>query len=177
MSERQMTPLPLLGFAGFSGAGKTTLLSAVLPLLVKQGVRVGMIKHAHHDFDIDQPGKDSYVLRKAGASQMLIASSKRWALMVENNDVTRDPKLDALLGRLDQSRLDLILVEGFKHETIPKIEVHRAELGHPLLCSADRDIIAIACDDATQIDQLIMRLNINHPEQVAAFIVKHMRRS
>ena len=172
-----MTSLPLLGFAGFSGAGKTTLLAAVLPLLVTQGMRVGMIKHAHHDFDIDQPGKDSYVLRKAGAGQMLIASSNRWALMVENEDVTRDPKLDDVIEQLDQSRLDLILVEGFKHESIPKIEVHRAGLGHPLLCGADRDIIAIACDDATQSNSSLTRLHINHPEQVATFIVKHVRRS
>ena len=172
-----MTALPLLGFAGFSGTGKTTLLSAVLPLLVKQGVRVGMIKHAHHDFEIDQPGKDSYVLRKAGAGQMLIASSQRWALMVENDNVGPDPKLSTLLGHLDASRLDLILVEGFKHEAIPKLEVHRAGLGHPLLYSADRHIIAIACDDATHTSASITRLNINSPAQVAAFIVKHVRRS
>lgn len=172
-----MTSLPLLGFAGFSGAGKTTLLSAVLPLLVKQGVRVGMIKHAHHDFDIDQPGKDSYVLRKAGASQMLIASSQRWALIVENDNAGADPKLDTLLGRLDPTHLDLILVEGFKHEAIPKIEVHRAGLGHPLLYSEDSRIIAIACDDATHTSTSIARLNINSPAQVAAFIVKHVRRN
>ena len=172
-----MTPPPLLGFAGFSGVGKTTLLSAVLPLLVAQGVRVGMIKHAHHDFDIDQPGKDSYVLRKAGAGQMLIASSRRWALMVENDDATRDPQLDALLGRLDQSRLDLILIEGFKYAAIPKIEVHRAALGHPLLCTADRNIIAIACDAATQAGPAITHLDIDRPGQVAAFIIKHVRRN
>lgn len=165
-----------MGFAGFSGVGKTTLLSAVLPLLVQQGLRVGMIKHAHHNFDIDHPGKDSYMLRKAGASQMLVASSKRWALMVENEDVA-DPELGTLLRHLDQSRLDLILVEGFKHEAIPKIEIHRAGLGHPLLCSADHDIIALACDDETPPGPTITRLNINRPEQVAAFIVKHVRRT
>jgi molybdopterin-guanine dinucleotide biosynthesis protein B len=174
---KPMAPLPLLGFAGFSGVGKTTLLSAVLPLLVTQGVRVGMIKHAHHTFDIDQPGKDSYVLRKAGASQMLIASSQRWALMVENDDAMQDPELDVLLARLDQSRLDLILVEGFKHAAIPKIEVHRSELGHPLLCTSDGNIIAIACDAVTQVGTAITRLDIDHPEQVAAFIVKHVRRN
>lgn len=171
-----MTTLPLLGFAGFSGAGKTTLLTAVLPLLVQQGVRVGMIKHAHHNFDIDQPGKDSYLLRKAGAGQMLIASSKRWALMVENDAGDNDPDLDVLLEHLDQSRLDLILVEGFKHAAIPKIEVHRAGLGHPLLFTADRDIIALTCDEATQADPRITRLNINRPDEVAAFIVKHVIR-
>ncbi len=171
-----MTPLPLLGFAGFSGVGKTTLLSAVLPLLVAQHLRVGMIKHAHHNFDIDQPGKDSYVLRKAGARQMLVASSQRWALVVENEGGAHDPQLDALLEHLDQTRLDLILVEGFKHEVMPKIEVHRAKLGHPLLCDTDHDIIAIACDKATQLAAKITRLDIDRPEQVAAFIVKHVRR-
>ena len=171
-----MTTLPLLGFAGFSGAGKTTLLTAVLPLLVQHGVRIGMIKHAHHNFDIDQPGKDSYVLRKAGAGQMLIASSKRWALMVENDGGENDPDLNVLLEHLDHSRLDLILVEGFKYAAIPKIEVHRAGLGHPLLFGADRDIIALACDDATQTGAPITRLNINHPDEVAAFIVKHVIR-
>ncbi|MBI3777178.1 MAG: molybdopterin-guanine dinucleotide biosynthesis protein B [Gammaproteobacteria bacterium] len=172
-----MTPLPLLGFAGFSGTGKTTLLAGVLPLLVKQGVRVGMVKHAHHNFDIDQPGKDSYVLRKAGASQMLVASSQRWALMVENEDTTHDPQLDTLLGHLDQSRLDLILVEGFKHAAIPKIEVHRAHLGHPQLNEADRDIIAIACDAATLLNSTITRLNIDRPEQVTEFIIGLLRRN
>ena len=170
---KPITPLPLLGFAGFSGVGKTTLLSAVLPLLATQGVRVGMIKHAHHTFDIDHPGKDSYVLRKAGASQMLIASSQRWALMVENDDAMQDPELADLLARLDQSRLDLVLVEGFKHASIPKIEVHRGELGHPLLCTSDGNIIAIACNAATLVSTAITRLDIDQPEQVAAFIVKH----
>lgn len=161
--------LPLLGFAGFSGAGKTTLIAAVLPLLVQRGVRIGMIKHAHHHFDIDHPGKDSYVLRKAGARQMLVASSKRWALMAEN-ETEADPKLEDLIARLDHSRLDLILVEGFKHLPFPKIEVHRAELGHPLLCGSDASIIALAAD-APVAGIALPLLDIHRPSDVSDFIL------
>ena len=107
--------IPILGFAAWSGTGKTTLLRRLLPILAGRGIRVGMIKHAHHDFDVDTPGKDSYELRKAGAAQMLISSRRRWALMVER-PVDREPPLDEVLLELDQELLDLILVEGFKHE-------------------------------------------------------------
>ena len=136
---------PVLGFAAFSGTGKTTLLVKLLPLLVKRGIRVGMIKHAHHDFDIDTPGKDSYKLRKAGARQMLVASSRRRALMTETPG-QQEPQLEELISILDLDSIDLILVEGFKHLAFPKIELHRAGLGHPLLFREDRNIIALAAD-------------------------------
>lgn len=144
MSARFETP-PVIGFAAWSGTGKTTLLARLLPLLRAHGLRIGMIKHAHHSFDIDQPGKDSHTLRKAGAEQMLIASRERWALMVET-PAAGDPALAELLPRLERSRLDLILVEGFRHERFPKIELHRAALERPLLFPEDDSIIALASD-------------------------------
>lgn len=129
-----MTPaptLPLLGFAAWSGTGKTTLLEQLIPLLVDRGLRIGVLKHAHHDFDIDQPGKDSYRLRKAGAQQMMVASRRRHARIIETELAEADFR--QLLASFDQTELDLLLVEGFKHEHFPKIELHRAEIGKPLL--------------------------------------------
>lgn len=139
------TQFPILGFAAWSGTGKTTLLKQLLPRLTQRGVRVGCIKHAHHDFDVDVPGKDSYELRHAGASQMLIASSKRWALMTEapRPDV---PSLKELLQQLDVTRLDIVLVEGFKAESFPKIELYRPALEKPFRYIEDPSIIAIATD-------------------------------
>jgi molybdopterin-guanine dinucleotide biosynthesis protein B len=137
--------LPVLGFAAFSGTGKTTLLKQLIPLLAARGLRVGVIKHAHHNFDIDKPGKDSFELRKAGARQMLVASARRWALMTEN-DASGDPPLDELVGRLDPDSIDMVLVEGFKHVPFPRIELHRPALGHPLLYPDDSSIIAVAAD-------------------------------
>ena len=118
--------LPLLGFAAWSGTGKTTLLEAMLPKLVERGIRVAVIKHAHHNFDIDQKGKDSYRLRKAGASQMLISSRYRRALVTETPE--EEATLPYLISQLDQTQLDLILVEGFKKLDFPKIELHREEI-------------------------------------------------
>ena len=177
--------IPMIGFAAYSGTGKTTLLEQLLPLLNKQGIRVAMIKHTHHDkFDIDQPGKDSYRLRKAGAQQMLVASSKRWALMVEQSDDHQqahpEPNLHELLAHLDLQKADLILVEGFKHETISKIELHRPILGKPLLCPNDPNIIAIATDqenlaqDYPQIQSCPI-LNINDIEAICTFICEQIR--
>jgi molybdopterin-guanine dinucleotide biosynthesis protein B len=167
--------IPVLGFAAFSGTGKTTLLKQLLPLLRQQGLRIGMIKHTHHDFDIDQPGKDSYELRKAGASEMLVASGRRWALMVET-EKSGDPILQDMLKRLDQSELDLILVEGFKHERFPKIELHRSNLNKPRLYPDDASIIAFATDDRSEQQTAIPQLDLNNCAAIAGFILDWLKK-
>lgn len=167
--------LPVLGFAAYSGTGKTYLLKKLLPLLRERGLRVGMIKHTHHDFDIDQPGKDSYELRKAGASQMLVASGRRWALMVETRG-TGDPELQDMINQLDHAKLDLILVEGFKHVAFPKIELHRNRLGKPLIYPNDPSIVAFACDGNPPGDLSLPLLNLNDAEQIVDFISHWMVR-
>lgn len=163
--------LPVLGFAAWSGTGKTTLLKQLLPRLTQRGIRVACIKHAHHDFDVDIPGKDSYELRHAGASQMLIASAKRWAFMTE--DPREDaPGLDELLLRLDSTQLDLVLVEGFKAENFPKIELFRSIVGKPIQCQQDPSIIAIATDDMDSLppDLSIPSLDINAIDVIEGFV-------
>lgn len=133
----------VIGLAGWSGAGKTTLLKRVIPALNERGVSVSTVKHAHHKFDIDMPGKDSYEHRAAGAREVLVASANRWALMHELRD---EPEwsLTELLGKL--SRVDLVIVEGFKTGAHPKIEVYRSENGKAFIHPSDRDIVAIASD-------------------------------
>lgn len=163
--------VPVLGIAAYSGTGKTTLLRRILPQLRARGLRVGMIKHAHHSFDTDIPGKDSYELRKAGAVQMLVASRHRWALVTEMGDVG-EPRLEEMLAHLDHEQLDLILVEGFKAEAFPKIELHRPSLGNPLLCTLDRSIIAVATDAPLSVDPGIPTLDLNQPEQIGDFILR-----
>lgn len=165
----QNAHVPILGFVAYSGTGKTTLLKKLLPLLNQRGVRVGMVKHAHHSFEVDQPGKDSYELRKAGAAQMLIASRARWALMVERQR-EKDPQLDEVLLELDQAALDLILVEGFKKERFPKIELRRAGLEGPAFYPSDDTIVAVATDDAASLDTALPVLDLNRPEAIADFI-------
>ncbi len=165
-----MVQIPILGFVAHSGTGKTTLLLKIIPLLKAKGLRIGLIKHTHHQFDIDHPGKDSYRLRHAGADQTLVASRKRWALMVEMGDEFDDPSLEQVLSHLDKNQLDLILVEGFKHERFPKIEVHRPSLNHPLFFPQDDSIIAITCDEPLAVPTHLPMLDINQPEQVVAFI-------
>ncbi len=162
--------VPILGFAAFSGTGKTSLLLKLLPALKTRGLVVGVIKHAHHSFDPDQPGKDSYELRKAGTDRMLVASRHRWALMVETEDLV-EPKLDDLLQHLPQDGLDLIVVEGFKHEVFPKIELHRPSLGKPLLFLEDRSFIAIATDQPLSIRTPIPLLNLNNADEIASFVM------
>ena len=168
---------PILGFAAYSGTGKTTLLTAIIPLLKNNNIRLGIIKHAHHEFDIDQPGKDSYKLRKAGADRMLIASSKRWALMVENESDNPEPSLQTLLDELNATSLDLILVEGFKHENYPKVELHRSALNKEFMYPNDDSIIAVASDTALGNDIPIKQLDINNPSQIAAFICDNFLKS
>jgi molybdopterin-guanine dinucleotide biosynthesis protein B len=134
----------IVGFAGWSGAGKTTLLGKLIPLLSRRGLGVSTLKHAHHTFDIDQPGKDSWQHRQAGAREVLVASSVRWALMHELRREA-EPILPQLLVRM--SPVDLVLVEGFKSERHPKIEIHRRANAKPLLYPDDPSIIAIASDE------------------------------
>ena len=135
---------PLLGFCAYSGTGKTTLLTKLIPVLKGHGLKIGLVKHAHHGFDTDLPGKDSYKLRKAGACEMLVASAKRWALVHESSERTREPVLEELLPHLSLEELDLVLVEGFKHESLPKIELYRPSLGKPYLFPNVSGIIALA---------------------------------
>ena len=161
---------PILGFCAYSGTGKTTLLTTLLPALKARGIRVGIVKHAHHKFDTDHPGKDSYELRKAGAKQVLVSSSRRWAMVTELYENESEATLDELLARLDRAGLDLILVEGFKNEAFPKIELHRPKLGKPTLYQHDDNIIAFATDDTPPTGIAIPVLDLNNPERIHEFI-------
>ena len=160
----------VLGFAGYSGSGKTTLLRAVLPRLTARGLRIGVVKHAHHQFDIDQPGKDSYELRHAGAERVLVASSQRWALIHERQEAG-DPPLFSLVETLRSPSLDLILVEGFRHERFPKIEIHRPALDRPLLYPTDDSILAVASPSPLTLPTNLPWLNLDNADQIAEFIL------
>ena len=138
-----MTDMRIIGLAGWSGSGKTTLVTAVIPVLVKRGLKVATVKHAHHEFDIDQPGKDSWLHRQAGASEVAIVSSRRWAMVHELGDEP-EPPLGDILQKL--SAVDLVIVEGFKRHAHPKLEVYRASVGKPLLHPDDDCIVAVATD-------------------------------
>ncbi|MGL5224760.1 MAG: bifunctional molybdopterin-guanine dinucleotide biosynthesis adaptor protein MobB/molybdopterin molybdotransferase MoeA [Aeromonas sp.] len=169
ITQTMTTPAPtlaLLGFAAWSGTGKTTLLEQLIPLLMARGLRVGVLKHAHHDFDIDHPGKDSYRLRKAGAQQIMIASRRRHARIIETQ--LAEAEFHPLLANFDQRELDLLLVEGFKHEHFPKIELHRAQIGKPLLYPDDPDIIALASDEPKP--TALPQFDINDLDAIADFI-------
>ena len=179
--NRLNSPVPLLGFAAYSGTGKTTLLEKLLPKLVQMGIRVAMIKHSHHDFEIDQVGKDSYRLRKAGAQQMLIASAYRSALITEKEG-QHEPQLSELIQQIDTDAIDLILVEGFRHVAFPKIELHRPSLKKDLLFPEDKSIIAIACDHieaiSTKIESTQLRcLALNNIEMMAQFIQGYLEQN
>jgi len=134
----------VIGLAGWSGSGKTTLISKVIPVLAGRGLKIATVKHAHHDFDVDQPGKDSWLHRVAGATEVMVASSRRWALIHELRGAP-EPPLEDVLAKL--SPADLIIVEGFKRHAHPKLEVYRAAVGKPLLHPNDDCIVAIASDE------------------------------
>jgi molybdopterin-guanine dinucleotide biosynthesis adapter protein len=139
--------MKVIGLAGWSGAGKTTLLARVIPHLLKEGLRVSVVKHAHHSFDVDTPGKDSWVHRQSGATEVLVSSAARWALMHELRGAA-EPRLPQLLQKM--SRIDLVVVEGFKSEPHRKIEVHRLANGKPFLFPDDPAIAGIATDGAVE---------------------------
>ena len=182
-------PLPVLGFAAFSGSGKTTLLKKLLPLLVKRGLRTAVVKHAHHAFEVDHPGKDSFELRKAGAAPMLVASSQRMAMMLDfsesESDEAQDPDLHEMIDYLPLHRLDCILVEGFKAVPFPKIEIHRPATGKPVIALDDSNIIAIATNDGAKLKESLSGggdrvkalplLDLNDPEVIVEFVIEQVQ--
>jgi molybdopterin-guanine dinucleotide biosynthesis protein MobB len=165
--KRVESSIPLLGFSAFSGTGKTTLLTQLIPALNKKNIRVAVIKHAHHQFDVDVPGKDSYKIREAGSRQTLVASSRLLALM---QTMEEDPKLAELIPRIDPEIVDIILVEGFKQEQFAKIELHRPSLGKPILYTQDHTVIAIASDTSIELERDIDQLDINNITAIADYI-------
>lgn len=169
-NKMQIPDLPLLGFAAYSGTGKTTLLEAMLPKIKDRGVRVAVLKHAHHDFDLDTPGKDSYRLRKAGADQMLVASGKRHVLFTETPN--EEENFEYLLNMFDHTKLDLILVEGCKTLSFPKIELHRDAVGKPWLYDKDDSIIAIAAD--VKVESALPQLDINDIDGITEFVISYV---
>ncbi|MFQ5985293.1 MAG: molybdopterin-guanine dinucleotide biosynthesis protein B [Alphaproteobacteria bacterium] len=161
--------MKIFGLAGWSGSGKTTLMVKLLPELTRRGLSVSTMKHAHHDFDIDQPGKDSYEHRAAGAKEVLVASLNRWALVHEHWGVP-EPPFEDLLRHL--TPVDLLLVEGFKQYPLDKIEVYRAGSGKPMLCQQDSNVVAVASDAAIP-GLKIPVIDVNDVPAVADFIIAH----
>lgn len=158
----------VFGLAGWSGSGKTTLMAKLLPALVARGVRVSTMKHAHHEFDVDKPGKDSWVHRQAGATEVAIVSANRYAVMHELRGAP-EPTIEDLLPRL--APVDLLLIEGFKRHAHPKIEIHRPAAGKPLLAPEDPHIVAVASD--VEIPGLaVPRLDLNDAQAIADFVLR-----
>lgn len=161
---------PLLGFAAYSGTGKTTLLTRLIPILKQRDLQLGVIKYSHHDFEIDHPGKDSYRLRVAGATPVMVVSPYRRAVITEF-PVQREINLQEQLDLFPAQGLDLILVEGFRHQAFSKIELHRPLLGKPLIYPGDSGIIAVASDLPLQTPAHIPCLDLNDPDNIARFII------
>lgn len=158
------------GLAGWSGSGKTTLMTKLLPALIGHGLTVSTMKHTHHQFDIDKPGKDSHNHRVAGASEVMVTSSSRWALMHELRGAP-EPNVDELLTKM--TPVDLVMIEGFKAYRHPKIEVHRPSLGKPLLCETDESVVAIATNEPVGVTHLPI-LDLDDVEAVAAFVLNYL---
>ena len=161
--------MKIIGIAGYSGSGKTTLIERIIPLLVAEGLRVSLIKHAHHEFDVDQPGKDSYRHRHAGAGEVLVSSSARWVLMHELRGAA-EPGLQEQLKHL--SPCDLVIVEGYKSAAIPKIEVHRSASLTPLLYPDDPHVVAVVTDE--DLETRLPQIALDDAPGVARFIVKFL---
>ena len=159
--------MKVIGLSGWSGAGKTTLLSKVIPHLLRQGLRVSVIKHAHHEFDVDVPGKDSWVHRQSGATEVLVTSTRRWALMHELRDES-EPALPELLTKM--SPVDLVIIEGFKREPHRKIEVHRVANDKPLLFPDDLDIVGIASD--AEVETALPRVHLDDVEAASQLLLR-----
>jgi len=167
--------IPLLAITAWSGTGKTTLLKKLIPALCERGMRPGLIKHTHHNMDVDKPGKDSYELRKAGAAQTLVASSQRWALMTETPE-EEELDLAYLVSRMDASKLDLVLVEGFKYEAVARIVLWRSDCGHNLQeLKLDEHVLAVASDVPLQV--AVPCLDLNNIEQIAEFVMRWLHQA
>ena len=159
----------IIGLAGWSGSGKTTLITKLIPCLIARGVRVSTLKHAHHGFDLDQPGKDSFFHRAAGATEVIISSAKRWAIL---HELREEPEwnLGDLVGKM--SSVDLVLVEGFKRDAFPKLEIHRAANSKPLIHPDDPHIVAIASDTALP-QAKVPVVDLNDVEAIADLLLSH----
>ncbi len=165
---------PILGFSAFSGSGKTTLLEKLIPVLSARKLRVAVIKHAHHSFEIDHPEKDSYKIRKAGAQQILISSQKRWAMIHEHGDEASELTLEDTLQHISTKNIDMVIVEGFKSAPIAKIEIHRPKLGKPLISTTDEYVIAVATDEPDKVQTTLPLLDLNDIEMIANYIVQFL---
>jgi molybdopterin-guanine dinucleotide biosynthesis protein B len=159
----------IIGLAGWSGSGKTTLIKKLIPRLIARGIAVSTLKHAHHGFDLDQPGKDSFFHRTAGATEVIISSAKRWAIL---HELREQPEWDlaALVGKM--APVDLVLVEGFKRDAFPKLEIHRIANGKPLIHPEDPHIVAVASDSALP-QAKVPVIDLNDIEAIADLLLKH----
>ncbi|WP_298942430.1 molybdopterin-guanine dinucleotide biosynthesis protein B [uncultured Psychromonas sp.] len=172
MTSVTQFPVPLLGFAAFSGTGKTTLIEQLIPLLIEQGLRIALVKHSHHDIEMDKPGKDSYRLRKAGASQVVLAGTHR-SICFHEHQQAHDSQLSEQLALLNTDCLDLVLVEGYRDQAFPKIELHRSVLDKPFLYPNDPDIIALVCDQYVDVADLPL-FDFTQLKSMVSFILQEV---